>query len=38
METEHFPSLIEERWIRPQFCHKALSLHGDGVVKAKYEG
>jgi hypothetical protein len=32
MESERFPSWIQEGWIRPQFRLMALSDGGDGVV------
>jgi hypothetical protein len=32
MESERFPSWIQEGWIRPQFSLKALFVCGDGVV------
>jgi hypothetical protein len=32
MDINCFPSSFEEGWIRPQFCHLALSYSGDGVV------
>jgi hypothetical protein len=32
MESERFPSWIQEGWIRSQFRHMALSNGGDGVV------
>jgi hypothetical protein len=35
MESERFPSCIQEGWIRPQCSHMALYAGGDGVVKAK---
>ena len=32
MESERFPSWIQEGWIRPQFSLVVLSACGDGVV------
>jgi hypothetical protein len=37
MESEHFPSSIQEGWIRAQISLMALFASGDGVVKAKFE-
>jgi len=34
-ENECFPSFFKEGWLRPQFCHVALSLRGDGVVNTE---
>jgi len=33
MESEHFPSSIQEGWLRTQFSLLELSFSGDGVVK-----
>jgi hypothetical protein len=37
MESDRFPSWIQEGWIRPQFSLMALSTGGDGVVNSKSE-
>jgi hypothetical protein len=35
MESERFPSSIQEGWIRTKFCLMAIYNCGDGVVKVK---